>query len=467
MNEEVMVQSEVAPPTLSRAEELNAMGAKLFRDGNVEAARLHFLGALMLEPMSASAYQNLGASLRTMRHFAASEIIALRSLILTKGENPYVLSNYGVALLGVRKGKEAVKMFEKVVVALPEAPHAWHNLGLGYYMTGDVPAALEAFDRSLALGHTNNAASDRAMSLLSLGNLADGLEAYEVRWTLLKKSPLWELEIPEWQGESLYGRRILVHHEQGFGDSIMLVRFVRNLLEFGAEVHLAVPDKLVRLFAQSFPDVHVVDMNEVRESFYDYHTPILSMLRHLAFKDVAEISDAPYLVAEGESVVKLPHTPIKIGLCWASGNHSPELIDRRRLAPLVNFLPLLADLQVSLTSLQKGEDERDIQANGLEGIIFDPAARINDFADTAQLISQLDLVISVDSAVAHLAGALGKPCIMLSPHTRCWRWWGEVNGIGWPWYQNMVVFSQEADGSWTRAIKQAIAHVPMMLKKGM
>ena len=450
---------------ISRAEHLNAVGADFFRRGQLEPARLHFLAALSLEPKNAAALQNLGAVLRNMRHYAASEIAAYRSVLVTNGKNPYCRSNLGVAQLAQRKFNAAIQTLKGVTVDLPESAPSWHNYGLACYMVGDYLEALAAFDRSLSIGYSDNALSDRALALLSLGKIQEGLADYEVRWNLIYKSKVWDFDVPEWKGESLTGKHILVHHEQGFGDGIMLLRFVSDLKLAQCQVSIAVPQSLKRLAERMFPTLRVLDIDALNESDMkglDYHSPTLSVMRWLGIKEPKEISATPYIFAKPNFSMRLPETAVKIGICWASGNHGAALVDRRRLVPITSFLPLLRNVDVSLISLQKGEDVKDISAHGLEGLVFDVSPRLDDFADTANVIACLDLVISVDSAVAHLAGAMGKPCIMLSPYTRCWRWWGK--GTGWPWYNRMKIFSQAPNGTWNAAIAKAIENVPMMLR---
>ena len=448
-----------AKSLLSRADELNSVGAKLFGQNQMEPARLHFLAALGLEPNHAQALQNLGAVLRTMGHHVAAEAISHRSVVAS-GNNVYCRSNLGVSQLNLKKYQEALKTLRQVAVELPDAPHSWHNLGLALYMVGKYNEAIFAFNKTLALQPDNLAAqSDRALALLALGQIQEGLAAYEVRWKLLPKNEIWSLGVPEWQGESLWGCRILLHHEQGFGDSLMLSRFATDLKRDGTHVTLAVPEELKSLFARSFKFIKVVGFESDAEFLanaanFDFHSPLLSLMRHLKIAKPLHVERIPYLTSKPRTDLNLPNGQIRIGICWASGDHAPELRDRRRVVPLSLFIPLLQTPNLSLISLQKGPDSKAISHLGLEGLIHDLNYRMVDFDFTASVIAELDLVISVDSAVAHLAGALGKRCIMLSPYTRCWRWWGQ--DLGYPWYERMSVFSQSENGTWNKAVRSAI-----------
>ena len=213
------------PVARTKTEELNAKGAEFFREGHLEPARLHFLAALSLEPNQPQVLQNLGAVLRSLGHYEAAESVARRS-VAASDNNPFCRSNLGVSQLAMRRYNEATKTLQEVTKDLPNSGPSWHNYGLALYMTGRYDEALTTFNTSLGLDYSNSQLqSDRALTLLSLGKIQEGLEAYECRWNLLTKSKIWKTNIPEWQGEFLKGMRILAHHEQGFGDSLMLVRF--------------------------------------------------------------------------------------------------------------------------------------------------------------------------------------------------------------------------------------------------
>ena len=440
------------PIAVTRAEELNYIGAGLYGRNELEPARLHFLAALALEPNNPRALQNLGATLRSLNHFEAALSVARRSVIAS-GNNPMCRSNLAVSWLNLRQYDKALAIMEEVSAEVPEYGPGWHNYGLALYMSGDHEKALEAFDKGLALLPVNyQMQSDRALTLLSLGRLQEGLAAYETRWNLLKRNAAWEIGIPEWQGEDLEGRRILVHHEQGFGDSIMLVRFMRDLAQNDCSITLAVPAELVGLFARSFGFLKVVDMVRIevaRGEMFDYHSPMLSVMHHLNYEAPHQIDPRAYLMAATMAPLTLPKATFRVGICWASGNHGPNVADRRRVVPLTQFLPMSEIPGVSLVALQKGKEQGDIVAKGMEGLVFDVAHKLEDFATTADIIANLDLVVSVDSAVAHLAGAIGKPVLMLSPYTRCWRWW---NDNGQPWYNDLEQFAQSQDGTWTKAM---------------
>ena len=443
---------------VTRADVLNSIGADYYGKGNVDGARLHYLAALHVDPNHSDALLNLGAALRSMGHFEASVSVARRSVRLSNG-NIYAKMNLGVALLALRRYDEALDIMGEVVDELGEAGPAQHNYGLVLYILNWHEEALRIFDRSIELDpHNTQCQSDRALTLLALGRLQEGLAAYEVRWLRLYQNEIWKLGVPEWKGEDLAGQHILLNHEQGFGDSIMLSRFVRDVAAKAGAVTLAVPAELIRLFANSFPDVRVVDVkDELQATAYDFHSPLLSTMRWLGVAEPSAIDAKPYLhAARVINTIRLPSAKFKIGVCWASGNHGSEFMERRRVVPVTSFLPLTELPDVALVSLQKGDPGNDIQRHGMEGLIYDATVSIDDFADTADVINHLDLVVSVDSAVAHLTGAIGKPCMMLAPYTRCWRWW---NNNGLPWYNNMTQYTQAMNGTWDDAMRAVLRDV--------
>jgi hypothetical protein len=342
----------------------------------------------------------------------------------------------------------------------PSDPAIWHTYGTLLYRQNRFADAEDAMVRARALGYDAYATkNDHALTIMSQGRLDQGLPLYEIRWEELYKNPVWNLGIPEWQGENLDEKRILVHHEQGYGDSLMFVRFLAKLSTRTRSIVLATAAPLVRLFAENFPDIQVWDCEslppEANAKNFDFHTPMLSMIRHSEIMP-KDISSEPYLTVKEPLIRRIPGK-FKIGLCWSSGDHGKTLSLRRRVIPLSMFLPLMEIPGVQVISLQKGEESKEVLALGAEALMLDSMHAIEDFYDTARFIQELDLVISVDSAVVHLAGAMGKPVVMLGPYTRCWRWWDSP--VGTPWYEDFRIFTQGRDLTWTDSVARVIKYV--------
>jgi len=472
----------LTPTSFSRADELNVIGAKFHTEkGNIELARLHYLAALKHDPDHPGALQNLSAALITMDKLEAAASVARRATRAAPN-NWFAWGNLAVALLGLRQYEAAIEIFDRVIDKMPKenmgAP--MHNFGLAHHMLMNYDQAMKCYNRSLALiPDLTPAKSDRALCMLAQGRIIEGLKEYEIRWNILAKSRVWEFGIPEWQGENLSGKRILLHHEQGLGDTLMLCRFIKQIKDLGANVTYAGPGSFNRIITDSF-DVKFLDWNDdekIKAESFDYHAPMLSLMRWLRLR-VGDISSEPYLKARPwEIPLKLP-SEFKVGICWQSGDHGAHMEKRRRKVPMELLIPLSEIPGIKLVSLNKLGDPKPGQTNatrddivdfGLEGIIFDCMSRVEDFADTAVLANQLDLIISVDSAVVHLAGAIGKPTVMLSPYTRCWRWWNANNEGNWsgePWYRNMKIIPQSQDGSWDAAIEQTVEYIDHF-KKGL
>ena len=449
-----------APQTIS-APGLNATGMMLDRDGDTEGARLHYIAALAIDQDYVPALANLGKALGDQGKLSAALAAAGRAVRLAPGETR-IRNNLANLMMRANLHDAALAELTRLTEEAPEDPVTWHNLALLRYRMGAHAGALSHIDRALALMPASQGMrSDRAHMLMAMGRLAEGLEAYEARWYHLAHLKPWDHHWPEWHGEDLAGKTLLFHSEQGFGDAIMLARLAPGLAACGARVTMAVPAGLVRLLAmQEWPGVEVVDLDRFDEAgpSFDYHTPMFGALRWLGYERPEDIQSRAYVeVLTGFPLSVLPDGWRNIGLCWASGKWNMDTALRRTI-PLSLFLPLASIPGVRLWSLQKGdESEGDIERFGAAGLIGNVTPHFKDWADTAALVAQLDLVIAVDTAVAHLAGAMGKPVWMLSPYTRCWRWWGidadrSAAPCGWPWYENFRIFPQRSPGNWASTV---------------
>jgi len=259
----------------------------------------------------------------------------------------------------------------------------------------------------------------------------------------------------------LAGRTILLTHEEGFGDTIQFLRYAPLLAGRGARVLAWVPGPLVRL-VRGAAGIDAVITGDGAPPPFDFHCPFVSLPR--AFESSpATVPAAPYLSASpalaAEWALHLPATGIRVGLAWA-GQARPwlpgfSLVDRRRSASLEAFAPLATVPDVKLVSLQKGpaQEQARLAPEGMR--LCDPMALAEDFADTAAIIANLDLVVSVDTAVVHLAGAMGKPVFLLDRYDNCWRWLSRRADS--PWYPSLTIFRQERLGDWSAPMARAVA----------
>jgi hypothetical protein len=444
-------------------EELLNRGVGFHEQGNIEAARLHYDGALLSQPDHPAALMNLSAALLSGRMDYAALSVSNRAISLAP-DNLGAYINKAGALYALGHFEAALEINQEILAKDPNIAGVWHNSGIVNSYMNEFENALRLYDKALTLPMSPPAEqmvrSDRALSLLSLGRLKEGIEAYRVRWEKLYKPKVWQLGIPIWWDCDLRGARLLVHHEQGFGDGIMLCRFLPMLKELGiSDLVVAAPEELRDLFEPfGYPVEDWNDEVSLREHNCSCFMPMLDILGALELTPDMISSDR-YIRASTPKF-KLGPDGFRVGICWSSGDHGFAISHRRRYVPLEKFFPLAEIPGVRLVGLQKGHPEKDILNLGAESFIFDPMPRCGNFAQTAQVIQGLDLVISVDSAIAHLAGALGKPCWMLGPYARCWRWWEGMSGS--PWYENFNIYTQGTYNNWDIPMNTVIEDMQVM-----
>ena len=403
----------------ARSDVQASLAAALARQGRLEEAGAACQKAIELAPQNVGAYLNLG-------------------IIRSKRDD----------LEG------AVEAYGKAVSIDPNSPEAFTNLGVGLSNLGMSEAAIEASSRAIELRpldaelHYNH-----AMLLLLAGDLKAGFREFE--WRLSHPAPKFRprsFDVPRWRGEHRNGKTLLIHAEQGLGDSLHFVRFVSAVAATGGPVVLQVQPPLVELMRDSL-DVTVITRDEVAPPF-DLHVPLMSLPHELATTIDTIPAEVPYLeVAPAKATEwreRLANTcGLKVGVVWAgSAGHRH---DRMRSLPAEMFLPGLLMSGVQLFSLQMEPRAADRAVlEQLKGGVVDLAPSLTNFADTAAAVSAMDLVISVDTAVAHLAGALGKPTWILLPHILDWRWFYERADT--PWYPTARLFRQPRSRDWASVL---------------
>lgn len=280
-----------------------------------------------------------------------------------------------------------------------------------------------------------------------------GLGLYRHRFQELARTQAWELGAPEWEGQDLAGKHLLIHQDQGDGDTIQFCRWLPGLARTAAKLTLAVPDHLINLL-YNLPWHTCRKPFEVLDLYGDlpvpdFHSPIGSYMQHCARDAGAEL--VPYLRPQGYCAwLRTKAEPgLSVGIVWA-----PRLMGeaaRRRVVPLEQLLPLGRTPGIQLYSLQINKAAHDLER--AVGLVDDLAPKLRDWADTAAYMAELDLIISTDTATLHLAGALGKPCIGLLPFAPCWRWGRGIDSS--PFYPSMTLLRQEHPGDWSGPIHQA------------
>jgi tetratricopeptide (TPR) repeat protein len=407
------------------AEANNNLGEIYYRQGLLDQALLCFERARAERPNNAEAHNNAANVLKDQGKFEAA-LASYRKADTLKPGNAAVLSNLGDVLRRLNRCDEAIGRLRKAIAIKPDLAEAHHNLALVLFMRGDLAAGLPLYERRLDIGQNPHPGAPGEM--------------------LAKLSAL-----TRWQGEPLQGRSLLVWTEQGIGDSLMMLRYCALLKSRGAGLTaVCCGPELAGIFLDSV-DVVIDTQAQFPAGSFDMHCPIMSL--PYVFKTTLDNipNDVPYLTvstaARNRWAARFSHFPgPRVGLVWA-GNRQLKS-DHLRSTTLARYAPLMQLAGVHFFSLQKGEASRELQS--FDWPIQDWMHDCGDITDTAALIEHLDLVISVDTAVAHLAGALGKPIWLLNRFESEWRWMLEREDS--PWYPSMRIFRQPAVHDWDSVI---------------
>ena len=418
--------------------------------------------AIELDASSAEAWLTRGIALNVLKHDEAARTALTHALALRPDCARAELS-LGNALIDDDRLREAEPHLQRAIALDPRLPEAHTSLGFLSASFGRLPEALASHDRAVALRpNFAEAHSNRAATLLLGGDLARGFAAYEWR----KRDPrhahaYWSSDRPVWQGEALTGRTILIFCEQGLGDTIMCARFLPVLAARGASIVLVCAPPLIRLLAGTPGVIALVARSEPQSGkrlatgtvvpYYDIWIDQMSLPAALG----VVLDDIPgaqgYLKADPALrdtwAARLPPAPLT-GVVWAGNPEHSN--DRRRSIPRAVIEPLLALPHVQFVSLQ-------LHASDLPPGVYDAAPTLHDLAETAACVAGLNLVITVDTAVAHLAAALGRPTWLLLPYAAEWRWLLQRSDS--PWYSSMRLFRQASPGDWRGVINTVIAEL--------
>ncbi|MEG5080507.1 tetratricopeptide repeat protein [Microcoleus sp. AT8-B4] len=424
---------------------LNNLGAILQQQGELPSAIACFHQALSVNSNYVPALVNLGAAMQTQSQLDEAQRLYERA-IEAEPNNPAGHYHLGTLRLGAGKIEQAISSLERAISLNPNYLEALTNLGSAVEQLGDVNRAILCYSKALELD-ANCVKSHFNLSLVLLltGDLPRGLAEYEWRWQTeqAKKLPRLNFNRPVWDGSDLNGQTILLRSEQGLGDAIQFVRYAAIVQRKGGKVILSCYQELKRLFKQ-IPGIEQVAVRMDELPDFQVQAPLMS-LPHILGTNLENIpANVPYLAAPPHWQFSLNSDGnFKVGIAWAGS--SEHLKDFQRSSDLSYFLQLLDVPGVSFYSLQK--DLSPENRTLLTQIpVIDLSDNLNDFADTAAVISQLDLVICVDTAIAHLAGALGKPVWILLCFMPDWRWMLEREDS--PWYPTARLFRQQTPGDW-------------------
>lgn len=421
---------------------------------------------LGMDPLSTAAYTNLGVAFRRLDRLDDAMVAYRTGLALAPHDNG-LLNNYGIILKDSDQTEEAVDCFRRALETQPNAGNTWLNLSLAQNELMNTDEAIRAARRAVAtepdLPPAHTALS---MSLLMRGEFTEGFAEYEWRSRMADfPSPKRRFPTPAWRGEDPRGRTFIVHDEQGLGDSIQFVRYAQVLTAMGARVFLECNSQLVRLLGR------MTGIEGVIKRFgtlppHDYHASLLSLPHCLGTTLETIPTVTQYLTAEPDLTAiwrkqLSGYTGLKVGLIWA-GN--PEFKADRLRSPGLKAFRSLCDLPgITLFALQKGAGRDDLKdADWLPPHFVDLNEQIEDFADTAAIMMNLDLIITSCTGPAHLAGALGRQTWTVIPFSPDWRWMEKR--LDTPWYPTMRLFRQDRRGDWTAVMEHLTAALSQLSK---
>jgi hypothetical protein len=421
----------------------------LREQGQLDAAEAALQEAIRLDPASAKALNNLGNVLGDRGALAAAER-AYRDAIALDPALPEPHNNLGHLFRRQNRLPEAEANLRAALNLAPNLVDARINLGNVLVDQGQYAAAEEQYCAALALApHNADAQYDLGALHLLTGQWEAGWAGYEARWRR-RGCKARTMAAPAWQGEPLAGRTLLLHAEQGFGDTIQFCRYIPALTA-SAHVIVEAPVPLLRLLRSLAGGAELVASGEALPA-HDVQLALPSLPAVLRTTLDTIPADSPYLYADPATwrrrLAELPG--LRVGVAWA-GNVDYAL-DSRRSIPPAQFAALADVPGVSLISLQKSAP-----GAALPGLVRDWTAELHDFADTAALIAALDLVISVDTSVIHLAGALGRPAWLLNRFDSCWRWL--TDRIDSPWYPTVTIFRQSSPLDWASVLSDVAARL--------
>ena len=443
-----------ANPELMVAQQLKQALA-LHEQGNTNGAEALYRSVLAIQPDHALAQHFLGV-IHYQRHELAAALPLLEQSVATSPDEPEFLNNLGLALAAADRESDAIAAYRSALVLKPDHALAWNNLGLALQSINDVRGALDAFRRAVDLKPDfAHAHWNLSLALLLDGQFAQGWREYDWRLVLSELGRGRHVYPGQtWDGTAPAGKTLLLYAEQGLGDALQFARYATVLAHAGALPLIHCVDALKPLIA-TVPGVSAVLGSDEPLPQYDAHFPLLSLPRIFATTAETIPSQTSYMTvsrphrATARAWIDSSRGRFNVGLAWAGSKQHSN--DRNRSCPLAALAPLLAPPDIAWFSLQQGEASKELDAFADPERVIALPADIS-LVDTAALILELDLVISVDTSIAHLAGALGRRCWLLLPFAPDWRWMLDRNDT--PWYPATRLFRQSRLHDWSSVVSR-------------
>ena len=432
------------------AQACNNLGLALKDSGKVEEACSWFRRALELQPQYGEVHNNLGLVLKDLQQMKEAER-HFRKAIELRRDHEGAYNNLFLLLKDAGRMEEAETCLHQGIAVKPDHALFYYHLGNFMQDLGRLEEAIAAHEKALTLqpGY-QEAAYSLGLIYFSLGQYEKAWEKYELRWPLFDN---FRPPVPLWQGEDLTGKKVLLFREQGYGDIIQFSRYAPLVAAAAKETTLWVDTPLERLMTNSF-SMRVEGGNRVPEGNYDVACALMSLPYWLHTTEATIPAQVPYLYASKERsaawgkrlVYATEGKKLRVGVVWA-GNPKHKN-DANRSVAIQAFRELFALQDIAWVSLQEGARSKELQKAAYP--VWDVSEELTDFAETAALIANLDLVIAADTAVAHLAGAMGKETWVLLPYIAEWRW--QLKREDTPWYPTMRLFRQRQPGDWLEVL---------------
>ncbi|MGH7178881.1 MAG: tetratricopeptide repeat protein, partial [Tepidisphaeraceae bacterium] len=429
------------------------LGAALAKVGKPAEAMPHVRRAVEREPNNGPMHNNLGYVLQVAGQF--DEALAEYDQAIALGpQQANMFANRASCLDQLGRLPDAVEAAEKGAAAFPNDPNFPSNISVLCRRLRDYPTAIRWAERALKIQPgMSDAHGNLALALLSAGDYARGWVEYEWRWrSPTFTSPARDFRQPLWDGSDAAGRTILVHAEQGFGDTIQFMRYVPMLIERGAKVIVECHYALLPM-VRRIEGLHKTVAAGLALPDFDVHAPLLSLPRAFGTTLDSIPSTVPYLTIDAQRIKawreKIPRERFNVGITWA-GNRKPD--PSRNISPEL-LLPLRDVAGIRLFGLQK-RDAETYSPPPPELEMVDLSSELSDFAETGSAMRAMDLVLTIDSAAAHLAGAIGAKVWTFVPWAPDWRWMLDRDDS--PWYPTMRLFRQTTAGDWPSVIRRVV-----------
>ncbi len=438
-------------PKFSKA--VNNIGVILYKQKKYEESIEIFKIALKIDPKYYELYSNIGACYNKLKKYDEA-IESLNIAIEKQPRNSGSYTNLGNVYNKLYDYRKAVKLHEKSIELDPNGSNAYSNVGTSYKYLGQVKKSIDSYKKAIELDQNFvNAHFDLSTMYLAKGEFDKGWEEYEWRFKkeemlphIIKNKDIFSK--PMFDGtQELENKTILLHSEQGFGDSIQFIRFLPQFKKkFPCNIAVKCRDELKELF-KSVEEIDILTHRNEATPDFDYHLPIMSMPKLLGMKTIKDLpKQNPYLNINEDEEFKIESKKghLNIGICWSASVTGESY--EGKVFSLEYFKPLIENDKITVYSLQVGPENDDIKKLGLEEKVIDWTDKLTDFSKTASMMKELDLVISSDTSVAHLAGALNIPVWIPLQKIPDWRW--QNKGEKSAWYPSAKLFRQKSARQW-------------------